>query len=777
MDANEDLYSDYDYDIGGFGSAPASNPFQPKTPGGFPASRMGTASRLRTAGGSEVRPMTSTTGSGFSSKPGSSLGRPANFDPLNQGRGPAPPLAKREDNSAEDKAREYEKQVHALVEASADLALKGDADGALEKAKDAGKRERALCKHREANGLVDQINIDLTYAVCFNLAHAYHGARMHDEALHTYSLLVKNKQYPQSGRLRVNMGNIYFEQQKYQTAIKMYRMALDQIPNTGKHIRFKIFRNIGNAFVKLGQFSDAVQSYETIMGGDPDFHTGFNLILCYYALGDAEKMRRGFQKLISIPLEANEDDSDDLDRALGESKEEFKEESKVDKEDANAKDGLRHELLKREKEARNYMLTAARLIAPELKIDGDDSKMAGYQFCIESLKQDHESVSSEMEIERALKYMRVKEFGKAIEALKAFEKRDQHLKAMAATNLSFIYFLEGDIRSADKYADLAYEHDRYNARALVNKGNCLAVRGDYDTAKQFYLEAIGVEADCVEAIYDLGLVNLKMELWAEALQAFEKLHQVVPNNAEVIYQIAALHEAQGQVDVALKWYNILITRVPSDPGVLLRMGQLCNRNDDEAQAFHFHLESYRHYPVSLDVISWLGVWYVKSEMYEKAIHFFERAAQIQPKEVKWRLMVTSCYRRMGNYQRALELYEKVHAEHPENAECLRYLVAICKDLGQPCDHYQAKLSRLDQRAQQTQQSQGQLTRAAPQRDRTPPRPYSPERRASPPQQQHLAAPKARGLADQNPERPRTAAKRPDEDEFDDADVGEMLPGM
>ena len=34
---------------------------------------------------------------------------------------------------------------------------------------------------------------------------------------------------------------------------------------------------------------------------------------------------------------------------------------------------LRHELLKREKEARNYMLTAARLIAPELKIDGDDS--------------------------------------------------------------------------------------------------------------------------------------------------------------------------------------------------------------------------------------------------------------------------------------------------------------------------------------------------------------------------------------------------------------------
>lgn len=47
------------------------------------------------------------------------------------------------------------------------------------------------------------------------------------------------------------------------------------------------------------------------------------------------------------------------------------------------------------------------------------------------------------------------------------------------------------------------------------------------------------------------------------------------------------------------------------------------------------LSSYRHYPVNLDVISWLGVWYVKSELYEKAIHYFETAAQIQPTEVRW----------------------------------------------------------------------------------------------------------------------------------------------
>eukprot|EP00968_Pinguiococcus_pyrenoidosus_P027273 scaffold7363_cov263-Pinguiococcus_pyrenoidosus.AAC.6 len=87
----------------------------------------------------------------------------------------------------------------------------------------------------------------------------------------------------------------------------MYRKALDQIPQTGKELRFKIFRNIGNAFIRLGQYQDAIQSYETIMAEMPDFQTAFNLILCYFALGDADRMRRGFQRTLSIPIPGDEE--------------------------------------------------------------------------------------------------------------------------------------------------------------------------------------------------------------------------------------------------------------------------------------------------------------------------------------------------------------------------------------------------------------------------------------------------------------------------------------
>jgi intraflagellar transport protein 88 len=740
--------------------------------------------------------MTSVSGAGFKSAgkgPGSGN---TPFDPLNQHSSETAvnTLAEKADNSAADLAKELEKGVHKLIEESALHSEQHEFVLALEKAKEAGKKERGLVKHREANNLADQINYDLTYAVWFNLANAYQQNGMMEESLNTYTLIVKNKQYPQSGRLRVNMGNIYFAQKKYPLAIKMYRMAIDQIPSKNeddhKEIRFKIFRNIGNAFVRLGQFQDAITSYERIMkeqGKDsPNFQTAFNLILCYYALGDADKMKRGFNKILSIPIQGVAEDEDDEDEVKAAEEAEAVGHARVD--------ALREEMKKQQKEAEQYILTCARLIAPA--IDPNDWTV-GYDWVIDQLKVDHENLGGQMSIDMGLQYLKKKEFEKAIELLKGFEKKDQNMKAMAATNLSFIYFLEGDYNSADEYADLAVRNSRYNAKALVNKGNCLFVAHEYHRAKELYLEAIGVQADCVEAIYNLGLANVRMNSPDEARQAFEKLHTIIPNNPAVIYQIANLYEQQNQNQQAAKWFNVLITRVPTDPGILSRLGQIFSKENEESQGFHYQLESYRHYPVNLDVISWLGVWFVKHEMYEKSIHYFERASQIQPSEVKWRLMVTSCYRRMGNYSKALQLYEAIHEEYPENIECLRYLVAICKDLGRPYDGHQQKLVKLDRQLAAKNQNaggggggaaDGAMTQFA---NNNGPRgdggsggggggggkqqresPRAEPKQASPKKPNTLAAPAAKGVDYRGGGGQEAKEKR--EEDFEDDDVNDLL---
>ena len=103
---------------------------------------------------------------------------------------------------------------------------------------------------------------------------------MYSEALNTYLLIVKNKMFNNGSHLRVNMGNIYATQKKYPQAIKMYRMALDQIGDAYKSVRLKILQNIGSVFIKMGQYADAITSFEHIMSDRPDFKTGYQLYIC-----------------------------------------------------------------------------------------------------------------------------------------------------------------------------------------------------------------------------------------------------------------------------------------------------------------------------------------------------------------------------------------------------------------------------------------------------------------------------------------------------------------
>ena len=142
---------------------------------------------------------------------------------------------------------------------------------------------------------MDQVNIDLTFYVFYNLANMYHSNNLHQEAINSYTIILKNKQYPQASRLRVNMGNIYFEQKKYD-------MAIDSTTQQNKEMKLKIKKNVGLALVKQKRFGKAIEMYEDIMNDTPDFDVGFNLIVCLYALGDKEKMRTWFERLLLIDI-------------------------------------------------------------------------------------------------------------------------------------------------------------------------------------------------------------------------------------------------------------------------------------------------------------------------------------------------------------------------------------------------------------------------------------------------------------------------------------------
>jgi tetratricopeptide (TPR) repeat protein len=149
-------------------------------------------------------------------------------------------------------------------------------------------------------------------------------------------------------------------------------------------------------------------------------------------------------------------------------------------------------------EMMRLLITAGCLIAPviinptdPIPASGDFSSngvsssiaaaVAGFDWISHSLTSTKGDVNellslavAEIEISKASHLLKEKEFELAIDVLKKFEKvkGDRHRQAAlsrAAVNLSFLYYLEGNYSSAEKYSLMALNADRYNASALVNQ--------------------------------------------------------------------------------------------------------------------------------------------------------------------------------------------------------------------------------------------------------------------------------------------------------------------
>jgi intraflagellar transport protein 88 len=244
----------------------------------------------------------------------------------------------------------------------------------------------------------------------------------------------------------------------------MYRMALDTIKpglGGGQQVRAKIMRNIGISFLKIGQYTEAVRAFEEVMKTHGDSSTGLNLVVCYFALGESDAMRESFVKLIHCPDAHQNDDDLDEDFTL--------EDKPVGKEE----DELHVALKTKRSMARRAITRAAKLIAPKIAQD----VVQGYEFLIEQLRAAQlVDIAGEMEVSKAVHYLKCKEFDKARETLRELEKREEKdqdpaTRSRAAANLAFMSLLLDDVKGATDYGNIAVRCDRYNARGLVNRGN------------------------------------------------------------------------------------------------------------------------------------------------------------------------------------------------------------------------------------------------------------------------------------------------------------------
>lgn len=252
---------------------------------------------------------------------------------------------------------------------------------------------------------------------------------------------------------------------------------------------------------------------------------------------------------------------------------------------------------------------------------------------------------------------------------------------------------------AAKYAESARKLDSYNPAVFVNSGVCDYLKDDFNGAKIMFENALEIDPLSFEALYNMGLVCKRVGDYESALSYFRKLsvnlgHKQHP---EVIYQIGNVFEHLNDSAAALEWYLQLLGLINFDAGIFQKIGEVYENDGDRQQAFHYHLEAYRMNPVNNALTNWIGSHYIELQVAEKAIEYYEKAALNNMNDPYFLLRVAGCYRRTGNPQKSLQMFQAINEHFPENLDCLRALMHLTQTQGMVDlhDHYAAEFQRVE----------------------------------------------------------------------------------
>ncbi|EDV31694.2 uncharacterized protein Dana_GF14426 [Drosophila ananassae] len=637
---------------------------------------------------------------------------------------------------------------------------------ALNKAKEAFSLDRTLHRFRDQQGENVYHNFDLTYAVFFNLAEQYERNDLHIEALNTYSIMTKNKMFPQVNQLKINMGNIYYKMGIYQKAVKMYRMALDSVPKTLSQLRLKITENIGVLFVRMGSYSDAASSFEFIMSERGDIKSGIHLVLCYYALGDVEKIKTAFRSLCDVQAGETETDLDsesqilklqqqagnaagvqDLQKSLDREDNGGADVAVIDAEGGGTYEKVQETVKTSAKEKQRYVLQAIKtdelalytknrrnaekrsitmivdLISPIIEENYND----GYNWCIEIIKTSNLAwLANELELNKALVYLRQNDVTQAIETLQMYDRKSEgSMTASALTNLSFIYISLGNLEMATHCLNQLQEIGALETSpmALINASIVDLKKQNLSSARDRLERALELQPTNFEANYNLGLVALAQQDFELAEERFEllKAQLMVPHSVQhshVFYQLAKLQErrlgvgfkASASPGAALQAYlQVLgISAADIDSRLFEKVGSLYEQIQDHQEANQYYNEAYRINMSDISIASSIGSYYIKLQATEKALYYYERAVLADPNDPNLMLRIASCFR--NSYlppKQYLGMFQKIYARFPENLTCVRALMQVTKSLGLTDLHerYANDYARLHKQQQERQNEQ------------------------------------------------------------------------
>lgn len=181
------------------------------------------------------------------------------------------------------------------------------------------------------------------------------------------------------------------------------------------------------------------------------------------------------------------------------------------------------------------------------------------------------------------------------------------------------------------------EYDRIMYGLYINMGSVLQNlakkhgKSYYKEAKECYRYALEINDSDERVWNNLGNVNLELELYNDAIEAFNNALGVNPEFAEAYYCLSLAYEFQGNYQKAIENLQIELKYKSKNKTVLNRLAGLLFGTGKFDEALKYAEILIKNHPTDKNGLKNLALIHYNLQNYESAFQFYKKLLQHHPK--------------------------------------------------------------------------------------------------------------------------------------------------
>ncbi len=245
------------------------------------------------------------------------------------------------------------------------------------------------------------------------------------------------------------------------------------------------------------------------------------------------------------------------------------------------------------------------------------------------------------------------------------------------------YFNQGELLLSQGKAEKALEYyqkaevlEPKHTELYVSMGIALANLEKYDDAEKTFKKAVLADKKCGEAQYHLGCLAALQEDFGQASKYLEMAQLNGYVNEQVLYTQGMVAEEQGNVNLAIRYYNKALTINPVSPDIHLKKCALLidsDRRKEALEALEQMIQNcpdyYEGYHYKCSILSELG-------LYEEAFKTLDQGLELFPAEMGFKIDKAKVYILQEKYKEAETLLFELSKEDNEEWKRTIYMERI-----------------------------------------------------------------------------------------------------